>query len=821
MRHLTLLVMLIISSFISLNAQYLIYGYVTDEDGVPYAGVRVALDGTDKDTITDAEGFYLLEDVAPGDYALTIFHSYGPVYRAVYVDENQDVEFDVQIRRRIEFDEVIVSGTRLTGEEPFNKEDIDEEYIEKHNTGQDVPYLFKKLRSTVVNSDAGNGIGYTGIRVRGLDPGHVNVTINGIPLNDSESQLVFWVDLPDVLSSTNSIQLQRGLGSSGFGAGNFGASINLNTNKTHIDPYIHSNMGIGSFNTYRGNVELGTGLMNGRFSIDGRFSYTKSDGYIDRARADLRSFYVSAAMLGLNSSLRLNVINGHEVTYQAWNGVPFSYVDDEDLRTFNSAGMDRPGSPYDDEVDNYSQTHFQLFYNKLTEVGEWTLTGFYTRGNGFFENYKGGETLSDYNFFPIDSLSGDTIREDDIIRRKWLDNHFYGANVNFQTGGEKYELKLGAHVSRFQGGHYGTIIETDQLKRFRFPFEYYRNDAVKHGASVFAKLQYEVIENLFAYGDLQYRLVDYSYGDGTDEDGVMRKGEVQYHFVNPKFGLTYRINEAWRAFGSVAMGNREPNRDDFVESGPNSEPKSEKLIDYEAGVEADFDRIKLGIYGYFMDYTDQLVLTGRINDVGEYARVNVQDSYRAGVEADIEINLAKGLFFNANTTISRNKIESFTEFVDDWDTGSQIERQFNDTDISFSPELIAFAGLTYAWDGLSWLSQKDGLELSYDHKYVGEQFLDNTMNENAKLDAFHYGDAEIAFTTSYKWLKDARLSFKVMNVLDHLYESNGWIYRFATNATNPIEGDPYGRAEGDNIYNQTGLYPQSGRHFMTTLSLKF
>lgn len=801
--------------------QYRVYGTISDEDGLPYPGISVSLDETDHQTTTDADGFFVFDDVEEGDYAVIIQHPYGPVYRALYLYD-EDQEFDVQIRRRFEFDEITVKGTRLTSEEPFNSENIDGDYIKENNTGQDVPYIFKDLRSTVVNSDAGNGVGYTGIRVRGLDPGHVNVSINGIPLNDAESQLVFWVDLPSILSSTESIQLQRGLGSSTFGSGNFGASINLNTNKTHIDPYVDVETGVGSFNTYRGSVSLGTGMMNGKFTVDGRASYIHSDGYIDRASSDLRSFFLSAAVVGLNSSWRLNVINGHEVTYQAWNGVPFSYVDDKELRTFNSAGTEREGSPYPDEVDNYNQTHIQLFHNMVTDGGEWTLTGFYTRGLGFFENYKADQTLADYNqFYPLDSISFDTIFVNGIERRKWLDNHYYGANLNWTQERESYELKIGAHLSQYNGGHYGEIVGTDDLGSFRSPWEYYRNDATKSEASAFVKLQYSPLDKMYLYGDVQYRFADYQYGGGTDDFSTLPEGSAQFNFMNPKLGLTWLWSEHLKSFASVAVGNREPNRDDFIESGPLSQPKAEKLVDYEVGVTYETDRMQFGLYGYYMDYQDQLVLTGRINDVGEYARVNVANSHRAGIEIDGKFDLLAGLSARFNATISENKIESFSEFVDDWDTGMQIERVYDNSDISFSPGLIGFVGLGYDFKDLTWIGDRDVLSIALDHKYVGEQYLDNTMNEDAKLDAFFYGDLEIAYTTSYSIMKNIRLSFRVLNIWDELYESNGWIYRFKSDDPSVIMGDPYGRSEGNGFYNQTGLYPQAGRHFLATLNVSF
>jgi iron complex outermembrane receptor protein len=659
-----------------------------------------------------------------------------------------------------------------------------------------------------------------------LDPGHVNVTINGIPLNDSESQLVFWVDLPDILKSTEDIEIQRGLGTSSFGAGDFGASINLNTNKTHIKPYINADAGAGSFGTLKGSVALGTGLMNSRFSLDGRLSYLTSDGFIDRASANLRSFSLSGAYIGLNNSLRLNIINGHEVTYQAWNGVPIGYVKDESLRTYNSAGQEAvkmPGDqPYKDEVDNYSQTHFQLFYNWIKDNSEMSLAAFYTRGKGFFENYRSDQTLKGYNLYPLDTISWDTIHVDDLVTRRWLDNHFYGLNFGWTYNKENWILKSGASVSRYNGDHFGEVIWLSKRGKFKYPFSYYKNDATKLDASAFFKAQWQLGEKLFAYGDIQYRHVAYTYGGGDTDDGPIAERSIEFHFVNPRIGLTYKPTGDLKIYTSVAMSGREPNRDDYVKSSPDNLPVEEKLINTEVGIVYESKKAFWGIYGYIMDYNDQLILTGEISDVGEYARANVDESYRMGIELEAGLSFFDKLHLTANATLSQNKISSFTEFVDNWDTGIQDQTEYTDTDISFSPSVIGFCGVSYVFNEIfPWASEGESLVLEWNHKYVGQQFLDNTSNDDSKLDAYLVADAGLSYSTSIWNIKNVTFRFKVMNLYNELYSSNGWTYRFSSSDTTVIDGDPYARSEGNGIYSLTGLYPQSGTHFLAGLGLKF
>ena len=815
------LVFVLSLQFIGLSAQVSkLYGTVTDEEGKPYSFIELELDGTDLKVISDEDGEYLFDAVEIGDYALVIKHPYGSVYRAIYMD-GADLEYNVQIRRRIAFDEVTVKATRATSDEPINKQDLGVEFIESRDFSQDMPYTFKSLPSVVVNSDAGTGIGYTGIRVRGLDPSHVNITLNGVPVNDSESQLVFWVNMPDLVSSTQSIQIQRGIGGSTFGAGDFGASINLNTNQVRPKAYVDVKLGGGSFNTLRGTLALGTGLMNNKFTLDGRLSYISSDGYIDRARADLTSFMVSGAWIGLNSSLRLNVLNGHEVTYQAWNGVPVQYADDEDLRTFNAAGQEAVealGSPYDDEVDNYTQTHVQLIYNRVDDLGDWSATLHYTRGLGFFELYQAEEDLIRYN-----GLFADTaVLVNDLVERRWLDNHFIGVNSSWGKSFGKLDLRGALAYNYYDGVHFGETVRIVDFGVFDPPRKYYENVAGKHDFNAFFKSLYSFNDQWKAYLDLQYRNVNYNYeGEVRFDREVV--GEAQFNFFNPKVGLTYLPTENSKVFAFFGRGSKEPNRDDFIDNPRNQQPQAEYMNNAELGWSLDREKWGASLNTYWMGYEDQLVLTGQINDVGEYARTNVDESYRRGVEIDLRAEIFKGLTLSANANWSQNVISEFLEYIDNWDTGEQEVRVFENTTMAFAPEWIAFAGLAYLWNSPFNFDADGALQVAIEHKYVGEQFLDNTESVQASLPEFLYADLSLQYRTKLDDLRIKELvwSFKINNLYNTLYSTNGWNYRFVTQDPNAIQGDPYGRAEGNNVFTLTGLFPQATRHFQTTLALNF
>ncbi len=813
MKNLFIALLLLFST--NLFSQYKIYGKVTAE-GETLIGATIYILETELMTVSQINGDYVIENVERGVYNLSVNYG-GYEDHRVSVKVVGDTELNIDISRQIEFDELIVSATRAGATTPMTFTNIQKEELEENNLGQDVPFLLKWTPSVVVSSDAGTGIGYTGIRVRGSDPTRINVTINGIPLNDSESQGTFWVDLPDFASSTENIQIQRGVGTSTNGAGAFGASINLNTSKVHQEAYGQISSSVGSFNTLKYNTQFGSGLINDKFTFDGRLSQINSDGFIDRAESDLSSYYLSAAYIGDKTSVRFNTFSGHEITYQAWNGVPAQYVDDEELRTFNSAGTEKSGEPHDNEVDDYTQTHYQALINHQFDGG-WNFSGalHYTKGQGFFEQYKAGEDFSDYGLSPI-LLTADTITSTDLIRRRWLDNDFYGVTYALNYSPDKLDFTLGGGWNIYKGKHFGEIIWAQYASDGVQGHRYYDNDAEKVDFNIFAKTNVELAEKLFGYVDLQYRRVDYEFL-GPDADGTFLEQSESLNFFNPKFGLTYQMRNNGQAYASFAVGNREPNRSDYTESSPASRPTHETLYNTELGYRQNFRRAAWGANVYWMQYKNQLVLTGQINDVGEYTRVNVDDSYRIGLELEGAYELRNGLTVNAAATFSQNKIKSFTEFIDNWDTWGQDEVLHENTDLALSPNIIITGGLTY--DVLANNENKD-LTLSLSTKYVGDQFIDNTSNENSILPAYSYSDLRIGYTVKTEWVEEIGITLLVRNIFDAKYSNNAWIYRYSSAGYDGREDDPYTQLEDGAIYNLTGLFPQAGRNFLAGITVRF
>jgi iron complex outermembrane recepter protein len=665
----------------------------------------------------------------------------------------------------IELIAVEVKALRANTTAPFSKTNLKKAEIEKQNLGQDLPFLLNQTPSVVVNSDAGNGIGYTGIRIRGTDPTRINVTLNGVPFNDAESNGTFFVDLPDFASSVNSIQIQRGVGTSSNGAGAFGATINLSTNEVNKQAYLESNNSYGSFNSLKNTLKLGTGLMGSHFTVDGRLSRISSDGYIDRATSNLKSFYVSAAFLSDRTNLRLNVFSGKEKTYQAWYGV--SEADLATNRTINYAGMERPGSPYDNETDNYKQDHYQLLFDQ--KLGSYLVfnTGlFLVKGKGYYEQYKADQAYTDYGLTP--PASGAT--ETDLVRQLWLDNDFYGNIFSFHYNKDKTALTLGGALTRYKGNHFGTVIWAEEgLKETAD--RWYDNDGDKADFNVYGKWQQNLTANWQVFTDLQYRKVDYKV-DGFRYNPDLRVDNI-YHFFNPKVGISYHKSD-WLAYASYSVANKEPNRDDF-EAGATEMPKPEQLHDVELGAEMKTAMYTLGATLYYMQYKDQLVLTGKINDVGAYTRTNIKDSYRAGIELQGGAILTHWLQASANLALSRNKMKDFTEYIDDYDNGGQLVNRYDETDISFSPNVVGAASLIF--------KPVSRVELSLISKYVGRQYLDNTSNNARSLDPYYTQDVRVLYSFSKNWLKNLSIIGQVNNVFNTLYEPNGYTYSyFAGNA---------------------------------------
>jgi iron complex outermembrane recepter protein len=685
---------------------------------------------------------------------------------------------------------VEVTAIRAGERSPFAKTNLSKAYIEKNNFGQDLPFILNQTPNVVINSDAGNGIGYTGIRIRGSDATRINMTINGIPYNDAESQGTFFVNLPDFASSVSSIQIQRGVGTSSNGAGAFGASMNFSTSEYNDKPYIELNNSYGSFNSFKNTIKLGSGLIGKHFTFDGRFSNITSDGFVDRAKTSLQSGYASVGYWGKKTAIRFNAIIGKEKTYQAWNGI--SQSDLQNNRTANSTGTEKPGTPYGNETDNYWQNHYQLFFNQeFSNNWKFNTAFFLTTGRGYYEQYKADEKLSNYGLQPV-TIGSTTYERTDLVRRLWLDNNYFGQIFSFQEQKEKHQFTIGGGWNRYNGKHFGEVITT--IVQPSLYNKYYNQPAYKTDVNLYAKWQQQLSKHWDVFTDLQYRFVNYTINGFRNNPAVNIKSK--YHFVNPKIGASYR-NQNWSGFISYAVANKEPNRDDF-EAGIAQQPKREQLHDIELNGKRTnvIDGLDIAATFYYMQYKDQLVLTGKINDVGAYTRTNIPNSFRAGVELEANYRAA---FWNAaySISVSKNKIKNFTEYVDDYDNGGQKIINHGTTDISFAPSVVQ--NLTVN------VLPLENLELSWLGKHVGKQFLDNTSNNSRSLDAFVVNDLRAAYNLKTKWVKEAKLAFQLNNIFNVRYEPNGYTFGY-------ISG-------GNTIY-ENYYFPMAGRNFMLALNIK-
>ncbi|HZH36801.1 MAG TPA: TonB-dependent receptor plug domain-containing protein, partial [Flavisolibacter sp.] len=630
---------------------------------------------------------------------------------------------------------VEVKAIRAAATAPFTKTNLKKEDIVTQNLGQDLPFLLNQTPSVVVSSDAGTGVGYTGIRIRGTDATRINVTLNGVPFNDAESNGTFFVNLPDFLSSVNTIQVQRGVGTSSNGPGAFGATINLSTNEVIKQRALEINNSYGSFNTQKNTILFNSGLFGNYFLADARISRIASDGYIDRATSDLKAYYLSTAFLKQKTSLRFTTFSGKERTYQAWYGVPEEQL--KTNRTFNSAGTERPGEPYENEVDNYRQTHYQLFFNQQLAHGLNLNTGlFLVRGKGFYEQYKANRRYSSFGQTPPPGFT-----RTDLIRQLWLDNYYYGNIFSLQYENGHSSGTLGGAITRYTGEHFGKLVWaqhglTDPDNKW------YDTPAEKNDANVYLKWQEKLNPNWQLYGDLQWRGVAYEINGFRDNPALQI--DNRYHFFNPKFGISY-LKKGWNIYHSYGIANKEPNRDDF-EAGNTEQPRPERLYNMETGIEKKGSNYNWGINLYYMLYKDQLVLTGKINDVGAYTRTNIEDSYRAGIELQGSAKPYKWMQASGNIAFSRNRVRNFSEYIDDYDNGGQKQNHYKEADIAYSPELVGSATLSF-------LPFKNA-SLSLIGKYVSDQYLDNTQQESRKLDAFFTQDLRAVYSFKRKGLKE-------------------------------------------------------------------
>ena len=709
------------------------------------------------------------------------------ITKTIDLQKNETFDFSLQ-KSTFEADEVVVNATRANANSAMAYSDISKDYLQKQNLGQDIPQLLNFTPSLVTTSDAGAGVGYTGIRIRGTDATRINVTINGIPINDSESQGTYWVNMPDLASSVNSVQIQRGVGTSTNGAGAFGATVNLSTNEFRKDPYAEINNSIGSFKTRKSTIMVGSGLLNGKFTIDARLSKLVSDGYIDRASSDLKSFYLSGAYFGKKSFVRLNVFSGKEKTYQSWYG-----LSEDQLLTNRTANY----YTYPNQTDNYQQDHYQLLSSHVLS-SNWTFNFnlHYTKGAGYYEEYKEADKFANYGLPNI--INGtETIKKTDLIRRKWLDNDFYGTTFSLvYQGNNKLSANIGGGFNQYDGRHFGEIIWAKYAQNIPFGYRWYNNEATKKDFNLYGKLNYALSEKLNAFADLQIRTVNYNMvGIASKRQDISQKAD--YSFFNPKLGLTYQLADNSSIYASYSVGNKEPGRQDFVDNAPKF-PLSESLNDIEIGYKTQKSNVAFSVNGYLMSYKNQLVLTGKVNDVGEAIRTNVADSYRMGVEVEAGVKVAKTLKINANITLSNNKIKNFAEIVPNYDGGADAINQFAETNIAFSPSTIFGSQILY--------NPLKNLEVGFLSKFVGKQYLDNTTNENRKLNSYFTNDLRAIYTIKGKTLKEVNFSFLVNNIFNTLYESNGYSYRYISEKQTVTE----------NYY-----YPQAGTNVILGVNLKF
>jgi iron complex outermembrane receptor protein len=673
---------------------------------------------------------------------------------------------------------------------PFAKTNLGKKEIARQNLGQDLPFLLNQTPSVVVNSDAGNGVGYTGIRIRGTDASRINITLNGIPYNDAESQGSFFVDLPDFASSVSRVQIQRGVGTSTNGTGAFGATINFSTNETDQKAYAEWNNSYGSFNTRKHTIKAGSGLLGNHIMTSLRVSALSSDGYVDRASSDLKSIFFSTAYVSDKTDLRFNLLSGKEKTYQSWYGV--SAADLKTHRTINYAGMEKPGAPYANETDNYRQDHYQLFLtHRFKPTLVFNMAGFLSNGRGYYEEYRAAQTYADYGMAnPV--VAGDTLFSTDLVRQLWLDNHFYGSIFSLQRQSKKTALTLGGALTRYDGHHFGEVIWASAI--LTGPTKWYDLDAHKNDFNIYMKWQQDLSEAFQLFADLQYRSVRYDLNGFKDNPLLFVFN--RYRFFNPKMGASYH-KKNWLAYASFSIANKEPNRDDF-EAGLQQQPRPEHLNDWELGIENRTNKSSWSANFYYMDYKDQLVLTGRINDVGAYTRTNIPSSYRAGIELQGSLLIASWMKASGNLTWSSNRILDFNEYIDDYDNGGQKINHYHETAIAFSPQLIGAATLT--------LMPSKKLSIDLPAKYVGSQYLDNTANKARMLNAYFTQDLRGVYSFSRKWLKNADLIVQVNNIFNKRYEPNGYTFSYYANQMLTTE----------NYY-----FPMAGINFFAGINLRF
>jgi iron complex outermembrane receptor protein len=715
---------------------------------------------------------------------------------------------DSLINSLISLEEVSVSGLRVNENQPFTFSEVQTEALKERNLGQDLPILLNFLPGVVTTSDAGAGIGYTGIRVRGSDASRVNVTINGIPFNDSESQGTFWVNLPDFTSSVDNIQLNRGVGTSTNGAGAFGASLNLITQGVSDQAFAEIASSFGSFNTFKNTVKFSTGLLNEHFELSGRVATIASDGYIDRASSDLKSYFFQGLYKDKNTLIKALTFGGSEITYQSWYGIDSGTLATN--RTHNPAGemYDTNGvltGHYDNQVDNYKQDHFQFHWTQQYNSSWSSTIGLnYTYGRGYYEEYNdlwatqnitfGDEVNFDYLQITPLVIGGTTIDTTENISRKWLDNNFYVGTFSLNYDSNQTNAVFGGSYSIYNGDHFGNLIWAQYASNAAPNHRFYESNADKKDFNVYSKVTQRLGTAWTVYADVQYRTVAYN-SRGTVKGPEPIAIDDTLSFFNPKAGITYRASEASRLYLSYAKAQREPNRSDYE----NGTPKSESLNDFEAGWRFKEEKVQLQANLYYMDYENQLVLTGALDAVGEPIRTNSGASYRFGLEIEAAIQFAEQWVWQPNLAVSSNKNKDFYFKRDG------LLQNLGTTNISYSPSIVGASNLVYAPSTV--------FRIALLSKYVGEQYMGNIDADLSKLEAYLTNDINISYVwTPNSWIKEAQFSLLVNNIFNELYTSNGFFYTF---------DDDYSVAGVVTTIEGVGYYPQAGTNFLLGATFRF
>jgi len=784
-------------------------GRVIDwQTGLPVRAAVVTLLPLQSWTQTDSGGYFQLSlPGLPTGIHLHISHlAYQPLDTQLQLTGIQSTPAIFQLSPRIRALKEISVMPHLPGERtPVAVTRLNSVEIEPVNLGQDMPFLLQQTPGLLTHSDAGAGIGYTGMRIRGTDGTRINVTLNGVPVNDAESQGVFWVNMPDLASSAEAIEIQRGVGTSTSGTGAFGGSVHIKTRLSADTPGVRLTTSGGSFGTIRQSAAVSSGQLGGGWEFGGRISRIQSRGYIERARSDLRSLALGAVRKGTRSRLSLNLLQGNERTYQAWYGVPQDSL--ATRRTFNPAGAytDAEGTPrhHPDEVDNYRQDHYQAIYElDPHQAIALKATLFYTRGAGYYEQYRSGETYAQYGL-NNPRVGGDTLTTTDFIRRRWLDNHFYGGLLQTEWKSGPWQWQSGGGWYRYSGKHFGEVVWAAISSGKALPVRYYENDGLKSEFHAFTRTEWEAAPQWHLFGDLQLRGVDYQFA-GLNNQSVAVDQNLRLRFFNPKAGVNWQAGPYLRCYASVAVGHREPVRDDLTASTPESRPGAERLTDWETGIRWKGRTYQLEIQTYYMVYRDQLVLNGQINDVGGYVRVNVPQSYRLGTELSWSTQLHSRLEWTGNLCLSQNRVRNYTEYFDLYDSqfnylGNVVGQTFVTAPIAFSP------GITSA-TSLSW-KLSDGIRINWLTRYTGRQYLDNSGDPGRALPSWMVQDLRFDLHSGKKSGRpDIRLHLLVANLFNERYSANGYTYPHLVN----------GNLTRDNYY-----FPQATRNILAGLQVQF